>query len=52
MCEQLDRFETDYDLGPATRAVQQAKEQTQVNIQWVNKNKDIILEWFETETAL
>ncbi|XP_038565755.1 aminopeptidase N-like [Micropterus salmoides] len=50
--DELDRFETDYDLGPATRAVQQAKEQTQVNIQWVNKNKDIILEWFETETAL
>ncbi|XP_050929569.1 LOW QUALITY PROTEIN: alanyl (membrane) aminopeptidase-like b [Lates calcarifer] len=50
--EELVRFANDYDLGFATRAVQQAIEQTQVNIQWVSENKDIILEWFERETAL
>ncbi|XP_070763184.1 alanyl (membrane) aminopeptidase-like b [Enoplosus armatus] len=49
--EELERFATDYDLGPATRAVYQAIEQTQVNIEWVGENKDIILEWFERETA-
>ncbi|XP_059192055.1 alanyl (membrane) aminopeptidase-like b [Centropristis striata] len=49
--EELQRFAKDYDLRAATRAVEQAIEQTQVNIQWVGKNKDIILEWFERETA-
>uniref|UniRef100_A0A7N9AZS2 Aminopeptidase n=1 Tax=Mastacembelus armatus TaxID=205130 RepID=A0A7N9AZS2_9TELE len=48
---ELERFEMDYDLGSATRAVYQAKEQTQVNIQWVRRNKENVLEWFERETA-
>ncbi|XP_054475298.1 alanyl (membrane) aminopeptidase-like b [Anoplopoma fimbria] len=47
--EELERFATDYTLGSASRAVQQAVEQTKVNIQWVSENKDIILEWFESE---
>ncbi|XP_044047927.1 alanyl (membrane) aminopeptidase a [Siniperca chuatsi] len=50
--KELERFATDNHLGPATRAVSQAIEQTQINIQWVSENKDIILEWFERETAL
>ncbi|XP_070687597.1 alanyl (membrane) aminopeptidase-like b [Pempheris klunzingeri] len=49
--EELERFSGDYDLGPATRAVYQAIEQTRVNIQWVGENKEVILEWFEREAA-
>ncbi|XP_026222167.1 alanyl (membrane) aminopeptidase a [Anabas testudineus] len=45
--EELERFAKDYDLRSATRAVEQAIEQTQVNIQWVRENKDNVLEWFE-----
>ena len=51
VCVQLQRFSKDYDVGPAYRAVQQAIEQTQVNIQWVSEYKDIVLEWFENEIA-
>ncbi|KAF3854223.1 hypothetical protein F7725_022278 [Dissostichus mawsoni] len=47
----LERFAMDYDLGPASRVAYQAIEQTAVNIQWVSENKDVILEWFERETA-
>ncbi|TKS72939.1 Aminopeptidase N [Collichthys lucidus] len=49
--EELERFSTDYILGSADRAVNQAIEQTQVNIQWVAEHKDVILEWFEAQTA-
>lgn len=49
--EELERFAKDYDLGPATRAVEQAIEQTKVNIQWVEEHKDTVLAWFEGETA-
>uniref|UniRef100_A0A671VWD8 Aminopeptidase n=1 Tax=Sparus aurata TaxID=8175 RepID=A0A671VWD8_SPAAU len=45
--EELERFRTDYDLGPAARAVDQAIEQTRVNIEWVKEHKDIVLNWFE-----
>lgn len=47
---QLERFEMDYDLGAASREVKQAIEQTQVNIQWVSENKDIVLDWFQSQT--
>ena len=47
---QLERFSTDYDLGPATRAMSQAIEQTKVNIQWISEYKDVVLEWFEGQT--
>lgn len=50
MYVQLERFAKDYDTSYATRAVEQAIEQTRVNIQWVSENKDIVLEWFERET--
>eukprot|EP00064_Thunnus_orientalis_P009553 superscaffoldBa00001222_g9577 len=49
--EELERFATTYEMGPATTAVYQAIEQTQVNIQWVSENKETILKWFESETA-
>ncbi|KAJ4937512.1 hypothetical protein JOQ06_002147 [Pogonophryne albipinna] len=49
--EELERFVMDHDLGPASRVAYQAIEQTAVNIQWVSENKDVILEWFERETA-
>ncbi|KAK1874928.1 Aminopeptidase N [Dissostichus eleginoides] len=49
--EELERFAMDYDLVPASRVAYQAIEQTAVNIQWVSQNKDVILEWFERETA-
>ena len=47
VCVQLERFRADYDLGPAARAVDQAIEQTRVNIEWVKEHKDIVLNWFE-----
>ncbi|KAM8750250.1 aminopeptidase N-like [Acanthopagrus schlegelii] len=49
--EQLERFRTDYDLGPAARAVEQAIEQTRVNIEWVKEHKDTVLNWFEKEMS-
>lgn len=49
--EELRRFARDYDLGAATESVNMAIEQTKINIEWVSKNKDIVLEWFERETA-
>ncbi|KAK2841821.1 hypothetical protein Q5P01_012021 [Channa striata] len=47
--QELERFAQDYNLGPASRAAYQAVEQTQVNIEWVRENKEIILDWFEKE---
>ncbi|XP_049928174.1 alanyl (membrane) aminopeptidase-like b [Epinephelus moara] len=49
---ELERFAAEYELASATWVVNQAIEQTRVNIQWVSENKDAILEWFENETAL
>nr|XP_046249908.1 alanyl (membrane) aminopeptidase a [Scatophagus argus] len=49
--EELERFSKDYNLGSAAWAVNQAIEQTQVNIQWVSDHKDVILKWFQRETA-
>uniref|UniRef100_UPI0037E79971 alanyl (membrane) aminopeptidase-like b n=1 Tax=Semicossyphus pulcher TaxID=241346 RepID=UPI0037E79971 len=48
---ELQRFATDYKLHSASRAVYQAIEQTQVNIQWISENKEAVLKWFESETA-
>ncbi|XP_062277556.1 alanyl (membrane) aminopeptidase-like b [Scomber scombrus] len=45
--EELERFNTTYELGPANAAVHQAIEQTQVNIQWVREHQEIVLDWFE-----
>ncbi|XP_023811250.1 aminopeptidase N [Oryzias latipes] len=49
--EELQRFAEQYDLGPTVRAVHKAIEQTQVNMNWVNKNKDRVLQWFKVITA-
>ncbi|XP_029290005.1 alanyl (membrane) aminopeptidase-like b [Cottoperca gobio] len=47
--DELVKFSIEYYQSTATR---RAIEQTRVNIQWVSQNKDIILQWFERETAL
>ncbi|KAK7892027.1 hypothetical protein WMY93_023990 [Mugilogobius chulae] len=49
--EELEFFYTKYDLFSASRAVQNAIEQTKVNIQWVKDNKQTVLDWFLTETS-
>uniref|UniRef100_A0A3B3YW66 Aminopeptidase n=1 Tax=Poecilia mexicana TaxID=48701 RepID=A0A3B3YW66_9TELE len=51
LCLQLIRFRDNTEMNGAYRATLQAIEQTQVNIQWVQKNHDAVLEWFERETA-
>lgn len=45
--DELRRLARDYELGPASGAVDRAKEQTQVNIKWIAENKDAVLKWFE-----
>uniref|UniRef100_A0A1A8PTP5 Aminopeptidase n=2 Tax=Nothobranchius rachovii TaxID=451742 RepID=A0A1A8PTP5_9TELE len=49
--EELMRFATQAEEHVADIVMMRAVEQTQVNIQWVNENKNIILWWFERETA-
>uniref|UniRef100_A0A3Q1F5F9 Aminopeptidase n=1 Tax=Acanthochromis polyacanthus TaxID=80966 RepID=A0A3Q1F5F9_9TELE len=49
--DELERFAADYDLGSADGAAQRALEQTRVNIEWVKDNKDVVLQWFEAQTA-
>ncbi|KAM7002050.1 alanyl (membrane) aminopeptidase-like b [Tautogolabrus adspersus] len=49
--DELERFAVQYELQSAGRAVDQAIEQTRVNIQWISENKEAVLEWFERETA-
>lgn len=49
--QELERFKREYDLGAAVRAVNLAIEQTQVNIQWVEEHKEVVLEWFKRETS-
>lgn len=49
--DELERFAAEYELGPGFRAAQQAIEQTRVNIQWVDDNRDVVLQWFEAQDA-
>ncbi|KAM6937865.1 alanyl (membrane) aminopeptidase-like b [Xenentodon cancila] len=49
--EELERFAETYKMEDAFRVALQAIEQTRVNIQWVAENKDVVLQWFEAETA-
>ncbi|KAM4552982.1 aminopeptidase Ey-like [Fundulus diaphanus] len=49
--QELRRFQEDVGTDGPSRAIDQAIEQTEVNIQWVKENRDIVLEWFEKETA-
>uniref|UniRef100_A0A1A7XIV8 Aminopeptidase n=1 Tax=Iconisemion striatum TaxID=60296 RepID=A0A1A7XIV8_9TELE len=49
--EELMRFATKAEEHIADIVMMKAVEQTQVNIQWVNENKNILLQWFERETA-
>lgn len=48
--EELQYFASKYDLGSAARAVQNALEQTRVNIEWVKEHRETVLDWFLTET--
>lgn len=48
---QLERFASDYDVGPFARTVEQAIEQTKVNIKWVGEYKQVIMEWFEGQSS-
>lgn len=47
--EELQHFASNYDLGSAARGVQNALEQTRVNIQWVKEHRETVLDWFLTE---
>lgn len=49
--EELEHFATKYNLGSAARAVQNAVEQTKVNIQWVNEHRETVLDWFLAEIS-
>ncbi|KAM9854309.1 alanyl (membrane) aminopeptidase-like b [Aulostomus maculatus] len=49
--EELELFASNYQLGSTVWAVEQAIDQTRVNIQWVSENKKAVLEWFERESA-
>ncbi|XP_072551486.1 alanyl (membrane) aminopeptidase-like b isoform X2 [Salminus brasiliensis] len=51
--QQLKQFKRDHyqeDLGLATRALEQAIERTEANIQWVKENKQTVLNWFLQES--
>lgn len=48
--QELQYFASHYDLGSAARAVDNALEQTRVNIQWVKEHRETVLDWFLTET--
>lgn len=49
--EELEHFAQKYELGSATRAVQNAIERTRVNIQWVNMHRETVLDWFLAEIS-
>nr|XP_025963802.1 aminopeptidase N [Dromaius novaehollandiae] len=52
--QQLEQFKVDNEeigFGTATRALEQALEKTKTNINWVNKNKQAVLAWFQGETG-
>ncbi|NWS71136.1 AMPN Aminopeptidase, partial [Crotophaga sulcirostris] len=51
---QLERFKEDNQdigFGSGTRALEQALERTRANINWVKENQEIVLAWFQAETA-
>nr|XP_020441365.1 aminopeptidase N-like [Monopterus albus] len=52
--QQLEEFVKEHSVagfGPATLAVMQALEKTRANINWVQQNKQEILDWFNIQTA-
>ena len=36
----------DVGCGSATRSLEQAREKTKANINWVKENKEVVLNWF------
>lgn len=51
LCLQLKHFAADNDLSDS-QDINQAIEQTRVNIKWVDEHKEVLLEWFKRETDL
>ncbi|NXS50831.1 AMPN Aminopeptidase, partial [Balaeniceps rex] len=52
--QQLEQFKVDNQdigFGSGTRALEQALERTRSNIKWVNDNQNLVLAWFQGETA-
>lgn len=47
-CVQLERFTTEQDLV-SSKIMTGVIEQTQINIQWVNEHKYVVLDWFEKQ---
>ncbi|NXC22681.1 AMPN Aminopeptidase, partial [Corythaeola cristata] len=52
--QQLEQFKADNEdigFGSGTRALEQALEKTQTNINWVQTNQDAVMAWFQSEIA-
>lgn len=51
--QQLVQFKEDNanQLGSAASSLEQALERTRTNINWVNLNKNVVLDWFNRETS-
>ncbi|XP_005381598.1 PREDICTED: aminopeptidase N [Chinchilla lanigera] len=51
--QQLEQFKednSDIGFGSGTRALEQALEKTRANINWVNENKEAVLQWFNANS--
>ncbi|KAL3885524.1 hypothetical protein ACJMK2_025576 [Sinanodonta woodiana] len=50
--QQLEEFKDQHpDLGSGTRALQQAIETTEANINWMKVNYDIVAKWLQSQTV-
>ncbi|NXL36569.1 AMPN Aminopeptidase, partial [Glaucidium brasilianum] len=52
--QQLEQFKAppqDIGFGSGTRALEQALERTRANINWVEENRQLVLDWFQGETT-
>ncbi|KAM3625485.1 uncharacterized protein V6R79_012732 [Siganus canaliculatus] len=51
--KELEQFKKDneHQLGTAATAVDQALENTRININWVHQNKQEVLDWFNAQTS-
>ena len=53
-CSQLRQFASVHnrELGTATRAVEQALEQAEANVKWMERNYESIVRWLANVTAV
>lgn len=53
-CSQLRQFASIHqrELGTATRAVEQALEQAEANVKWMERNYESIVRWLANVTAV